>query len=171
MLDWKVLYMSAFIKNVAIFYLRTEKNKFLIIERSKFKIGYLENDNPPSLVSCCQQLSVLVELDTRYAISWKTDPCLLVPRSILPPALPSVTLSSSVPFTCEKHHWMSLLPENTKVFRYFHFILMLGKVMLGESTFWAKFTPCLCFVLTRHVSAFLPHASLRSDLQEICPKD
>ena len=34
----------------------------------------------------------------------------------LPPGLPSVTLSSSVPFTCEKHHWISLLPENKYLF-------------------------------------------------------
>ena len=66
---------------------------------------------------------------------------MLVSKTILPPALPSVTLSSSVPFTCEKHHWMSLLPEKRQVKLYLPFILMFGKVMLGESTFWAKFTP------------------------------
>ena len=147
---------------------RAEKMLPLKIFSPFSDLFYLENDNPPSFVSCSQQFPVLVELNTRYDISWKKIRVGFWVRFTAMPGLPSVTLSSSVPFTCEKHHWMSLLPGKRKDLSASSLQYHVWKGYPRWKYFLSQIhSLCPCLRLTRHISAFLLNASLRSDLQEM----
>lgn len=75
----------------------------------------------PALISCREQIAIVVEFHTRNYVSWKSKVNILTAlydnnnisnhKTNFKICLPSVTSSSNVPFTCEKHHWISPLPE------------------------------------------------------------
>ena len=65
---------------------------------------HLKNHHPPSLVPSSEQFSVLIELDTRNNVSCNRKHNQMKTTITLHQYLPSVTLSSNVPFTWEKHH-------------------------------------------------------------------